>query len=63
MKQWIRFGAVCFVVSLILHGIRSITSHSTAFFSRMRSTARMLFTVFRDLCVFRPIVNGHSGPT
>ena len=35
--------------SLILHGIRSITSHSTAFFSSMLSTASTLLTVFGDL--------------
>ena len=34
--------------SLTVHGIRSITSHSTAFFSSTLSTARMLFTVFGD---------------
>ena len=38
-----------------MHGIRSMTSHSTAFFSSTLSTARTLFTVLGDLnssCAF-----------
>ena len=34
--------------SLTVHGIRSMTSHSTAFFSSTLSTASTLFTVFGD---------------
>ena len=33
-----------------MHGMRSITSHSTAFFSSTLSTVRMLLTVFGASC-------------